>query len=90
YVSNRGEDNSISVFQKVEASQDFERIQIISSGGIMPRNFNLTDDGKYLICAHQASNDIVIFKRDSDSGILTKTDWKVPVHKPVYLFPLKN
>jgi 6-phosphogluconolactonase (cycloisomerase 2 family) len=90
YVSNRGEANSISVFQKVEATQDFERIQVISSGGIMPRNFNLTSDGKYLICAHQASNDIVIFERDSDSGILTQTDWKVQVNKPVYLFPLKN
>jgi 6-phosphogluconolactonase (cycloisomerase 2 family) len=74
----------------VEASQNFERIQVIASGGIMPRNFNLTADGKYLLAAHQASNEIVIFERDSDSGILTKTDWKVAVNKPVYLFPLKN
>jgi 6-phosphogluconolactonase len=90
YVSNRGEANSISVFQKVEASQEFERIQVISSGGIMPRNFNLTSDGKYLLAAHQASNDIVIFERDRDSGILKQTAWKVQVNKPVYLFPLKN
>jgi 6-phosphogluconolactonase len=90
YVSNRGEANSISVFRQMETSQDFERIQVIASGGIMPRNFNLTADGKYLICAHQASNDIVIFERASDSGILTATDLKVAVTKPVYLFPLRN
>ena len=41
YVSNRGEANTISVFQQMEISEDFKRIQVISSGGIMPRNFNL-------------------------------------------------
>jgi len=90
YVSNRGEANSISVFRRMEASQDFECIQVIASGGIMPRNFNLTADGKYLVCAHQGSNDIVIFERASDSGILTPTNWKVAVNKPVYIFPLRN
>jgi 6-phosphogluconolactonase (cycloisomerase 2 family) len=90
YVSNRGEANTISVFQQMEISNDFERIQVIASGGSMPRNFNLTADGKYILAAHQASNDIVVFKRDSDSGILTQTNWKVAVNKPVYLFPLKN
>lgn len=90
YVSNRGEANTISVFQQMEISKDFERIQVIASGGIMPRNFNLTADGKYLLAAHQASNDIVVFERNIDSGILTQTDWKVAVNKPVYLFPLKN
>ncbi len=90
YVSNRGEANTISVFQQMEISKDFERIQVIASGGIMPRNFNLTADGKYLLAAHQKSNDIVVFERNIDSGILAQTDWKVAIHKPVYLFPLKN
>lgn len=90
YVSNRGEANTISVFQQMEISNDFERIQVIASGGTMPRNFNLTSDGKYLLCAHQASNDIVVFERDQNSGILSPTNLKVAVNKPVYLFPLKN
>ncbi|GAB2481498.1 lactonase family protein [Algoriphagus taiwanensis] len=89
YVSNRGDANTISVFAKNDSGQ-YERIQNISSGGIMPRNFNLTPDGKYLLAAHQASNDIVIFERDLDTGILTQTLWKAQVHKPVYLHPLPN
>ena len=89
YVSNRGDANTISVFGR-KATGEFERIQQISSGGIMPRNFNMTADGKYLLAAHQASNDVVIFKRDIESGKLTQTDWKVSVNKPVYLFPLPN
>ncbi len=87
YVSNRGDANTISVFGK-NASGSYVPIQNISSGGLMPRNFNLTGDGKYLLSAHQASNDIVIFERDSITGKLTQTLWKASVNKPVYLFRL--
>jgi 6-phosphogluconolactonase len=87
YVSNRGEANTISVFRKKD-SGEYEFTQQISSGGIIPRNFNLTADGKYLLSAHQSSNDIVVFERDLETGKLTQTDWKVSVHRPSYLFRL--
>ncbi len=89
YVSNRGDANTISVFGK-NASGAYVRIQNIASGGLMPRNFNLTTDGKYLLAAHQASNDIVIFERDADTGTLRQTLWRATVHKPVYLHRLSN
>ena len=89
YVSNRGDANTISVFGK-NASGEYVRVQNISSGGLMPRNFNLTADGKYLLSAHQASNDIVIFERDEFTGKLTQTLWKADVHKPVYLHRLTD
>ncbi len=89
YISNRGEANTLSVFAK-KPNGEYVRVQNIPSGGIMPRNFNLTDDGKYLLSAHQASNDIVIFERDSISGTLSLTPWKATVHKPVYLHRLPD
>ncbi|RIW12584.1 lactonase family protein [Algoriphagus lacus] len=89
YVSNRGDANTISVFGK-NASGTYVLVQNISSGGLMPRNFNLTGDGKYLLSAHQASNDIVIFERDSITGKLTQTPWKAELYKPVYLFRLED
>lgn len=89
YVSNRGDANTISVFGR-KSNGEFERIQQISSGGVMPRNFNMTADGKYLLAAHQASNDIVVFERNVETGELTQTDWKVSVNKPVYLFRMPN
>jgi 6-phosphogluconolactonase (cycloisomerase 2 family) len=89
YVSNRGDANTISVFGK-NATGDYVRVQNISSGGLMPRNFNLTADEKYLLAAHQASNDIVIFERDEFTGKLTQTLWKATVHKPVYLHRLED
>lgn len=89
YVSNRGDANTISVFGK-RPSGEYVPVQNISSGGLMPRNFNLTADGKYLLVAHQASNDIVIFERDSFTGKLTQTLWKAELNKPVYLFRLEE
>lgn len=89
YVSNRGDANTISVFGK-NAAGNYVHVQNISSGGLMPRNFNLTGDGKYLLSAHQASNDIVIFERDSITGKLIQTPWKAELHKPVYLFRLND
>jgi 6-phosphogluconolactonase (cycloisomerase 2 family) len=89
YVSNRGDANTISVFGK-DRNGTYTRVQNISSGGFMPRNFNLTPDGKYLLSAHQASNDIVVFERNSDTGELTQTPWKAQVYKPVYLHSLPN
>jgi 6-phosphogluconolactonase (cycloisomerase 2 family) len=89
YVSNRGDANTISVFGR-RPSGLYVLVQNIPSGGLMPRNFNLTADGKYLLAAHQASNDIVIFERDEFTGKLTQTLWKAEVNKPVYLFRLDD
>ncbi len=89
YVSNRGDANTISVFGKRPSGQ-YVLVQNIPSGGLMPRNFNLTADGKYLLAAHQASNDIVIFERDEFTGKLTQTLWKAELNKPVYLFRLDD
>ncbi|WP_157243345.1 lactonase family protein [Algoriphagus resistens] len=89
YASNRGDANSLSVFSKKDDGS-YSLIQQTSCGGIMPRNFNLTADGKYLLSANQASNDIVVFERDVETGKLTQTSWKVKVNKPVYLFRLNS
>lgn len=88
YVSNRGDANAVVVFEKRE--NGYVKIQEISSGGIMPRNFNLTRDGQFLIVANQASNDLVVFARDQKTGLLTPTPWKLSIHKPSYLFQLPD
>ncbi len=89
YVSNRGEANTLVAFG-LKSSGLYERIQVISSGGQSPRNFNLTADGKYLLAANQSSNEIVVFERNPETGILSSTPWSVGVHKPVYLYRLDN
>lgn len=87
YASNRGDANSLSVFTKKDDGS-YWLMQQVNSGGVMPRNFNLTADGKFLLSANQASNDIVVFERNLETGKLTQTSWKVEINKPVYLFRL--
>lgn len=88
YVSNRGDANTLIAFKKSKTG--YSKIQEISSGGLMPRNFNLTHDGKFLLVAHQASNDLVVFERNLQNGMLTPTQWKIKTDKPSYLFQLPD
>ena len=78
YASNRGHD-SIAVF-KVTSKGLLERLQIISTAGRQPRDFNLTPDDQHLIVGHQDSDNITIFKRNNQTGQLTEIshDFKIP------------
>jgi 6-phosphogluconolactonase len=88
YVSNRGDANEITVF-RADKDGNLEFVERVNTGGKMPRNFNFTADGEYLLVAHQASGDVVVFKRDIKSGKLQQTEYKTSINKPVYLFALK-
>lgn len=87
YVSNRGDANEISVFE-MGSDKQLNLVQRISSGGQMPRNFNLSPDEKFLLIAHQASNDIVVFERNTKTGEFSKTGLRIFIPKPVYLYTL--
>jgi 6-phosphogluconolactonase len=41
--------------------------------------------GNFLLAANQSSNDIIIFKRNQKTGLLTPTGKKIEVEKPVCL-----
>lgn len=84
YASNRGEANEIIGFQITDQGS-LKHIQTISSGGNVPRNFNITPDGKFLLVGNQNSNTLLAFKRDPENGILTSTDHRFEIHKPVYI-----
>jgi 6-phosphogluconolactonase len=88
YVSNRGDANEITVF-KADKDGNLEFVERVNTGGEMPRNFNFTADGEYLLVAHQASGDVVVFKRDIKSGKLQQTEYMTSINKPVYLFALR-
>lgn len=82
YSANRGHD-SIAVFSRDEKSGALSRIEVVPSGGQVPRNFNLTPDGGWLLCAHQSTNNLTVFKVDAESGKLTATESSAKVPKSV-------
>ena len=83
YVSNRGM-NSIAVFTVQEKEQKIKLIGHEESRGEMPRNFTLTPAGDFLLAANQNTDNIVAFRRDAATGLLTFTD-QINAFKPVCL-----
>jgi 6-phosphogluconolactonase len=86
YASNRGHD-SIAVFT-VNANGTLALVDFTPCGGKHPRNFNLSPDGAWLVCANMDSDNLVSFKVDPATGRLTATGHTATVPKPVcVLFP---
>ena len=84
YASNRGEANTISIF-KIFKNGQLQPISVVSSLGKGPRNFVIDPTGKFLLVAHQYSNDIVVFKRDLASGAISDTGKRLELCSPVCL-----
>lgn len=82
YASNRGEVNSIAIYR----TRPNGRLTLVGHQptlGRTPRHFSMDPSGNYLLCANQNSDEIVIFKRDVNSGLLTDTGNRVKLGKPV-------
>lgn len=84
YATNRAPANNITCFNVLKDGR-LENYFSISTRGDGPRNFALSPDGKFLLVAHQFSNNIVIFKRDKKTGYLTDTGERIEVGAPVCL-----
>ncbi|KAF1302361.1 MULTISPECIES: lactonase family protein [Enterococcus] len=70
YASNRGH-NSIAVFQTADNGQQLAFVQHISTEGDFPRDFALDPSDHYLVAANQNSDNLTLYRRDSESGKLT-------------------
>lgn len=84
YATNRGTANDISAF-KILKKGKLEFVQRTSTLGKGPRNFNIDPTGNFLLVGHQYTNEIVIFKRDKTTGMLTDTGKKIALCSPVCL-----
>ena len=84
YASNRGDANDIAIYS-VAKKGGLAYISSQSTLGKTPRNFAIDPSGNFLLAANQNTNDIVIFKRDKKTGMLTDTGKRISVDKPVCL-----
>lgn len=85
YMSSRGELNTLSIYRISEKDGTLTLIGHQPTLGKEPRNFLITPDGEYLLAANQKSNTIVIFKRDTKTGLLSATGEELSVPAPVCL-----
>ena len=83
YASTRLKEDGISTFA-VDGEGVLTKIDYTHTG-IHPRNFTLSPDGRWLLCANRDSDNIQIFERDLDSGKLTNTGREISLSMPVCL-----
>lgn len=82
YASNRGDDNSIAVFEVDRAKGTLTVVEFVPTGGKTPRNFAIDPTGKWLLAANQDSNDIFTFRINPKSGRLTPIGKSIDVNSP--------
>ncbi|RZL28169.1 MAG: lactonase family protein, partial [Pedobacter sp.] len=84
YETNRGDANTISVFS-ILSTGILRFVETVSTLGKGPRNFTIDPSGKFVLVAHQYTNDVVIFKRNKITGKLSDSGKRIEVAAPVNL-----
>ena len=85
YASNRSGANTIAIFKIDAKNGKLVPVGHQSTLGRTPRNFNFDPTGNFLLVANQNSDEIVIFKIDKETGLLSDTQKRIEVGKPVCL-----
>lgn len=84
YGSNRGDANELVIFS-INKNGKLNYAGRQPSQGKIPRNFAIDPSGNFLLVANQGSNEIIMFKRDKKTGLLSPTGGKIQISKPVCL-----
>jgi 6-phosphogluconolactonase (cycloisomerase 2 family) len=75
YVSNRLEgENSIAIFKINNKNGELNLIGHESTYGNQPRNFAIDPSGNFLAVGNVLTNNIVVFKRNMNTGLLSKVN----------------
>lgn len=83
YASNRLHDeNTIAIFSINQDNGNLALVGHEKTGGDHPRNFTLDPTGNFLLVANLSSGNIVIFKRNPQTGLLTKIKNEIKVPRP--------
>ena len=83
YASNRGESNTMAVFAISPLNGRLASKGYSSVLGKAPRNFNFDPSGRFLLVANQDSDEIVVFKRNVQTGMLTDSGERIKAGNPV-------
>jgi len=82
YASTREEANMIFIYAIDQKKGSLKKIGQEPSRGIHPRNFAIDPTGKFLLVANQRSGNVVVFKRNQQTGLLTATGTEIKLLNP--------
>ena len=86
YAANRGA-NTIAVFNVFNDGK-INKIGDCSCFGNWPRHISLVNNEEYLAIANQESDEVVLCKINSKTGLLTNEIIKIAFNKPSYVYEL--
>lgn len=85
YATNRGDANVIACYE-VLRNNTLRAKSITSTGGISPRNLNISENGQWVFVTNQQSNEITVFRRNQKTGeLLADRSSSISISKPVCL-----
>ena len=84
YASNRLQADGVAIFKVSPSDGTLTKVGYQLTG-IHPRNFTITPNGKYLLVACRDTNEIQVFARDTENGLLQDTGKTIHTDKPVCL-----
>ena len=84
YGSLRGDINELVIYA-IDKNGALTYAGRQSTLGKIPRNFAIDPTGNYLLAANQNTDEIIIFKRNQKTGLLTDSGKKISISKPVCL-----
>ncbi|WP_062352403.1 lactonase family protein [Bacillus kwashiorkori] len=82
YAANRGH-NSITVFRAEDQTGELQLVEHVSSEGDWPRDFTLDPTERYIIGSNEQSGNLVLYKRNNESGKLSVIQSNLKVPYPV-------
>ncbi len=85
YASNRGTSNTIAVFEIDKSNGKVSIKGTPSSLGIHPRNFCFDPSGDWLLVANRDSDQVVVFRVDKKTGMISDTGKRINIPSPVCL-----
>ncbi|MDB5130949.1 MAG: pgl 1 [Mucilaginibacter sp.] len=85
YASNRLETNEISVYAIDPETGTLTFVQRVSTFGKNPRDFAIDPTGHFLVVANQDSDTIYIYRRDENTGTITRISQAIEIGSPVCL-----
>ncbi|MBS1663500.1 MAG: lactonase family protein [Bacteroidetes bacterium] len=85
YASNRGDANNIAIFAIDPATGKLTLKGFQSTEGKTPRNFMIDPTGRWLLAANQNGKNVVVFKINQETGLLTDTGKRLELPAPVCL-----
>jgi len=85
YASNRGEAHTLAIYRVDPLDGRLTKVGNQSVLGRGPRNFTISPDNRYLLVANQNTDEVVVFARDTETGMLTDTGKRIEVPSPVCL-----